>query len=318
VEKQFYTNISRQLNFAPQGIKIISHLSFDLVLFLAIAFSLHTPLYWGAQLLIPVFFFRSFALMHDCVHSSASSKKWLNDWIGVLAGACCFLPYEPWKRIHLDHHKWTGNVDRDPSMGLLKRFPHFSQRKIQFLNFCWKNWIPAMATSQHLVFWTKSYQYVVNSKTRASIAKNIISLALPLGLYCLIPWREILPGLILYLLMVEVINFPHHLQMPMVEGDISFPVYQQDQLARSCIYPRWFSRHVLNNFNLHIEHHLFPRLPWYQLEEARFMIRQLGAKNYGEVLGNQWIRQNRRKPVELVFAKTLQPLHQTSAQREVA
>ncbi len=318
MEKHYYSTISRQLHFNPNPLNLVLHLFVDIILFIAITFLLDSSLALISIILIPVLLFRSFALMHECVHSSAISNRWLNDFVGIIAGAFCLLPYEPWKKIHLEHHKWTGNVDRDPSMGLIKQFPNFGQRKLRFLNFCWKHWIPAMATSQHLVFWLKSYQYVLKTNSKAGIFKNAFSVALPISLYCFIPWPEIFPGLLVYLLLVEVINLPHHLQMPMISGNDSIPVYQQDRLARSCIYPRWFSRHILNNFNLHIEHHLFPRLPWYRLEEARFMICQLNSQSYRKVAGNHWILENRKRSVNLVFAKNFNQTHEEVLQKEIA
>src|SRR5690606_35780940 len=78
---------------------------------------------------------------------------------------------------------------------------------------------------------------------------------------------SVLPGLFLYLVMVEVINFPHHLELPQYEGEHKLKVWDQFLISRSCHYPKWFSHFVLNNFNLHAEHHLFPQAPWYMLDE---------------------------------------------------
>ena len=46
----------------------------------------------------------------------------------------------------------------------------------------------------------------------------------------------------------------------------------QEEASRSCAYPKLISRNLLLNFNYHSEHHLFPDLPWYYLEEAHQML----------------------------------------------
>ncbi|MGE3260906.1 MAG: fatty acid desaturase [Bacteriovoracia bacterium] len=305
MQKASYSRITQQLDFYPNAGPLVAHITGDAFILTAFLFTNHGKLYAVSQLLLPLLMFRAFALMHDCVHGSATKIKALGDGIGIVTGALCLLPYEPWKKIHLLHHKWTGNLDQDPSMGLIKQFPAFSRARVSILNFCWRHRLPGLAISQHFVFWAKSYKFVLTAESRAEKVKNALSILVPILLYAVFSWTKNVPGLLLYLAMVEIINFPHHLQMPMLEGRNSFPVYEQHQTARSCHYPRWFSRNALNNFNLHIEHHLFPRLPWYRLDTARDLVR---AELQGEyTAGNDWMRENRQWPIEKVLAKNLTP-----------
>ncbi len=308
--KESYAYAAQQLRFEPSGPRLTAHLLVDLALaaemFLSFRYT-SFALCLLTQLLIPVLMFRAFALMHECVHGSASRCRVTNEVVGTIAGAFCLLPFEPWKKIHLAHHKWAGNVDRDPSMGLIKAFPTFGKARLSILSVAWRWWLPGLAISQHVVFWSKSYQFVLAGEGRAERVRNALSVLVPLALYFVVPWGRVIPGLVLYLLMVEVINFPHHLQMPMVEGNASFPVFRQDLTARSCQYPRWLARHVLNNFNLHIEHHLFPRLPWYRLDEASILVRAQNCTSYTAVRGNGWIRENRRKALSEVLSANLNP-----------
>jgi fatty acid desaturase len=305
MQAEQYQQIAKKLDLRPSLFRLLSHLFVDSLLGLLILATWAGPLYLVSQALLPILMFRAFALMHDCLHHSAAPSRLLCDTVGILAGAFCLLPYEPWKRIHLSHHKWSGNVDRDPSMGLIKAFPGHSERKNRWLNFLWRSWIPGLAVAQHFVFWTKSYQFILSAGSRGERLKNLLSIAVPLALYTQLDWARLAPGIFVYLIMVEVVNFPHHLQMPMLSGDASFRVRDQYLTARSCVYPRWVSCHVLNNFNLHIEHHLFPQLPWYRLPEARALIKPALGAAYTEVWRNQWIRENRQKPIETIFAPNL-------------
>lgn len=307
MRKESYAQISQQLPFSPSTSLLLLHLLTNAALGVAIYLCSHGPLYVLSQLLLPIFFFRAFALMHDCVHGSASKNRFVNDVVGILMGACCFLPYEPWKKIHLAHHKWAGNVDKDPSMGLIKSFPLYGKARIAILNFCWKTWVPGLAISQHFIFWSKSYQFVLAGEKREEKIKNALSVIVPLAVYACVSWTRNIPAVVLYLAMVEVINFPHHLQMPMLNGEKSFSVFDQHKTARSCHYPRWFARHVLNNFNLHIEHHLYPRLPWYRLEAAQRLVQPEAGHEYTAVKGNGWIRENRRHGLDHILSANIAP-----------
>jgi acyl-lipid omega-6 desaturase (Delta-12 desaturase) len=297
-----YQSIGKKLDFTKSERHLAHHLLVNAALAVAIFLSRSGPFFLVSQALLPVLMFRAFALMHECIHHSATKNRLLNDAVGIVAGALCLLPYEPWKQIHLAHHKWTGNVEQDPSMGLIRKFPFHTKFKNRLFNACWKAWIPVLALAQHFVFWTKSYQFLLNAKSRPERVRNALSVGLPLALYTQIPWSENIVGLALYLAMVEIVNFPHHLRMPMLRENEHFPYREQHLTARSCAYPRWISHHVLNNFNLHVEHHLFPALPWHRLPEARELIKPVLGAAYTEIEGNGWILENREKRIEDVFS----------------
>ena len=55
---------------------------------------------------------RSFALMHDCGHSSLFKTQWLNRFAGFLLGVVNAIPQHPWSRGHAFHHQHNGNWDR--------------------------------------------------------------------------------------------------------------------------------------------------------------------------------------------------------------
>lgn len=164
-----------------------------------------------------------------------------------------------------------------------------------YASWSWRHWIPTFAFLQHVLFWK-----AVRGKDVLSVVASLCFLA-AVG-YSFGPAATV-TGVAIYLYMVEIINFPHHLQLEQHEGDARFPTYEQAQFARSCIYPKWFSRNVLLNFNLHTEHHLFPAHPWYQLESLHEEIKASGLLiNVCE--GNEWIMNNRSKPIETVLLES--------------
>jgi len=126
-------------------------------------------------------------------------------------------------------------------------------------------------------------------------------LGLSVSLGSAIFWGTIVAGITLYLLLVEVVNFPHHLQLENSEKGPAIPAWEQEPYARSCLYPRWISELVVLNFNYHVEHHLFPDVPWYDLPRlSQKLVPDLGP-NYKTDPGFEWILTNRKRNLDSVL-----------------
>lgn len=239
--------------------------------------------------------FRAFGMMHECVHSAGLSNRRLNNVVGWIYGVLCYLPFRSWQKVHLDHHMWTGNLERDPTMGIILRFKKDGFKVAPYASWSWIHWVPTFAFLQHVLFW---------KATRGRDVLSVVVSILFLGgvVISFGPLTTAL-GVTLYLYMVEVINFPHHLELEQKEGEARFPAYDQARFARSCIYPKWFARVVLLNFNLHTEHHLYPAHPWYQLPQLHEEAQTAGLLiNVCE--GNEWIIRNRSRSIETVLLES--------------
>ncbi|MGE0633993.1 MAG: fatty acid desaturase, partial [Pseudobdellovibrionaceae bacterium] len=144
--------------------------------------------------------------------------------------------------------------------------------------------------------------------------RNVISLFSPIFVWttilALAPLQISLtvlaPAVVLYMIAVEVINFPHHLGLPQSKGDAKLPAWEQHQTARSCIYPEWFAKFFALNFNYHIEHHMFPDAPWYYLDKLHLEVKEELKSLYNTDPQFAWILNNRPKDLAdvLITAKS--------------
>ena len=65
--------------------------------------------------------YSSFTPLHDATHRAVSSSPWLNDLIGTIA-ACLLVPClstSVYRVLHLEHHRWAGDRQRDPDTPLV-------------------------------------------------------------------------------------------------------------------------------------------------------------------------------------------------------
>ncbi|WP_214793774.1 MULTISPECIES: fatty acid desaturase [unclassified Exiguobacterium] len=58
------------------------------------------------------FVVRMFIIFHDCTHGSFFKNKKANAIVGTIMGILTLFPYEKWKREHSIHHASSGNLDK--------------------------------------------------------------------------------------------------------------------------------------------------------------------------------------------------------------
>ena len=269
----------------------------------------NSPVRFVAIPLISLLMLRSFAFMHEAVHGLISKNRRLDNFLGVVSGTLCLLSYESWKQAHIEHHRWSGNLDKDPVMGMVKTFPNFPKPLRDILTLGWKCWVPTLSFLQHSVFWSITLKHLMKKqKTFTQILSVVLPVAFWVCLISLTPSEVILslllPAVILYLIVTEVINAPHHLNLPYFHGETKIPVWDQFKTARTCIYPSWMARFLVLNFNYHIEHHMYPYVPWYHLDKIHKALRPELKEDYNLDPMFSWIIKNRTKDLAAVWGSS--------------
>lgn len=265
---------------------------------------------FGVILLIFTLIFRGFGIMHEAVHGAVSKNQSINDVLGVLGGSFCLLPFESWKRSHLRHHHWSGNVEKDPVMALIEAYPRMSFVMQKLLSGGWRVWLPILGFLQHVVFWRLSLKPLLKEKLEAKVVMSLLAPIFFWGFLCIgapldFVMEALGPSLFLYFIGIEVVNLPHHLGLPQHRGDVRFSVWEQYQIARSCLYPKWFARFVILNFNYHTEHHMFPDAPWYYLDQIHERVVEALKEEYNTDLHLAWILANKKKSMKEVLSSPI-------------
>jgi omega-3 fatty acid desaturase (delta-15 desaturase) len=110
----FETNLLFSLYYVVKDIALIVGLCASLMvlewILPASCMCIVLPIYWYLQgtMLMAVF-----VLGHDCGHGSFSKYETINDVFGTVLHSVVLTPYYPWKISHRNHHKHTGNIDKD-------------------------------------------------------------------------------------------------------------------------------------------------------------------------------------------------------------
>ncbi len=321
--KQGYRELRAKLEFrqrfVPNALVLLIDLGLIWVAFQMAALSTTLgaapgwAVYLVAQLLFVVVFFHGFALLHECGHGSCSNNETINTIVGHITSLFCFMPYYPWKYIHAEHHTWAGNVHRDPTLRLVRDYEASQKVKNWAIRVAWRTWVPLLALFQHVVFWTYPWMLYREGRLRGKrLWRSIASIALLGGSYAALAlwgpsWMQLQyfwPALVIYLMVVELINFPHHMGTRLFSNsdhDSKLPLWKHNEVTRSCYYPPGIADLLLLNFNFHTEHHLFPDLPWFRLGRARRLTKEALGEEYCETIGINWNLENRAKDATQVF-----------------
>lgn len=264
-------------------------LLFEIILILSlVAFLISSePLTWRyfiALALLGISAFRCFALLHDAGHRAMFDKTNHNTIAGFLMSMFCLVPYTPWRDLHLQHHRWVGVIDKDPTqVGLLKlREASFMKRQA----FRWVWWLCIPIPSIQLifsVFWMHPVRlFLIKNPAWKKAAGSLLVCVIPhialvawLGVYQYAIY--ILPAIVVYFFWFETVNFTHHSGLfPYTSETHPEPIAlrEQDKVSRSSTFLPAVSTGLAYNFNFHTEHHYFPTVPWHHLPRVNQLVRE--------------------------------------------
>jgi fatty acid desaturase len=252
------------------------------------------------QVLLLVCLWRWFAILHTSAHNAFFKSPKLNVFAGHLASIFCLLPFESWKKSHLDHHRWTGWREKDPSLSL-PSVNEISPRFKRILDYCWKFHIPIFSVIFTL---TKifSHKNTFQQENQTSLKNKIL---LPLAHILLIgilgfSYVKILFfPVLMYLMMSDVVTISQHnnLQAERLQGiPTPIPLWKHPLYTRSLKYPSWVSKHVFLYFDKHTLHHLLPNIPHYYIKDV-------GGWGIIEEPWIKWLKEVKKLPGHQVYLK---------------
>ncbi len=208
-------------------------------------------------------------LQHDCGHKAAFQSKQANLWVGRFFAWFTFMPCTVFTEIHRRHHAHLGDPERDPDEWFYAAGKKwlFLREGLFIFRFIWLSL-------------TNDFSARVKWRIARELTFNVVSMALVLYLL----WTNDLQGIALFglifpmLILATIIN-------PISRGYEHYPLAsmtQSDPRRRDMRYNTVTVKNAVigflwANINYHVEHHLYPRVPFYRLP---FLHKILGGKGY--------------------------------------
>jgi omega-6 fatty acid desaturase (delta-12 desaturase) len=234
-------------------------------------------LYYVGQILLSIFFFQCFILLHETGHYSYFKSKLLNRVFGNIFAMLSFIPFTSWVAIHNLHHKWTGYRDKDPTTeGTVA--PKFGGPLKFLVNFCWFFYLPLFTVGYRIGnYWNgkKLKKYLPERKLPAVHLNIIIQITIYAVLFYFFGnWMlaYLFPAYFLSLMISDlfILSQHSHIEIPLSQEVAVKPIRfsEQVQYTRSLALFKNIGSLVYFNFNLHELHHAYPILPAYYLHKT--------------------------------------------------
>lgn len=196
-------------------------------------------------------------LQHECGHGSAYRSNRANLWVGRLLAWFIFMPFTTFTELHRHHHAYLGQPGKDPDEWFYAGGPGqvFLRECLFMPYFVARSLVqqcPSMAKGRVVG------ELAFNTLTWAAL----IGVSIWLGYFEEVFYAFLLPMLILAL----AIN-------PISRGYEHYPISRLGRAAPDRFDLRHNTVTVTNpllgflwaNITYHVEHHLYPRVPFYRL-----------------------------------------------------
>ncbi len=235
--------------------------------------------FWGSWWALP--FFLAYGVLygsasdsrwHECGHGTAFKTQWMNK--AVYQIACFMIMRNPvtWRWSHARHHTDTVIVGRDPEIAVM-RPPDLFRLALNFfglldaahamadmmrnalghLSVAEKSFIPQMEQAKVITV-ARIWQVIYSVTIAAALAMHSILPLMLVGLPRLYgAWHHVLTGLLQH-------------------GGLADNVTDHRLNSRT-VYMNPISRFIYWNMNYHVEHHMFPMVPYHALPKLHAMIR---------------------------------------------
>lgn len=226
-----------------------------------------------------LFLMRIFIFFHDCGHNSFFPSKEMNKRVGFWLGVLVFTPGEQWWHSHAIHHATSGNLDKRGYGDVL------TMTQEEYLEARWSKRLGYRFFRHPLVMFGLGPLFIFllmqrfatprygKKETRSVILTNLAVLGVVVGMSLLIGWKAYLMIQIPVMWVAGAVGIwlfyiQHQYEEAYWERDEEWN-YVASALLGASFYKlpgimQWFS----GNIGYHHIHHLSPRIPNYNLDQA--------------------------------------------------
>jgi fatty acid desaturase len=209
---------------------------------------------------------------HECGHGTAFRTLWMNNVVYQIA--CFMIVRNPvtWRWSHARHHTDTVIVGRDPEIALM-RPPVLARAIGNFFGLSdgWNGWSRMLLNATGRLD-AEETTYIPDSEKPKVVRIARIWTAIYAAAILAAVWMgSILPLMVIGL--PRLYGAWHHVMTGLLQhGGLAEDVTDHRLNSRTVLMNP-VSRFIYWNMNYHVEHHMFPMVPYHRLPELHAMIR---------------------------------------------
>ena len=201
---------------------------------------------------------------HECSHGTAFKTRHYNDWLYQIASFCMVRNPVSWRWSHTRHHTDTIIVGRDPEI-VLMRPPALARVILNFFGLldAPKGWARMVTNAMGRIH-PEEADYIPEQEQPKVIRVARIWVVI----YTATIGLAVATGSILPLMVIGLPRFYgawHHVMTGLLQhGGLADNVIDHRLNSRT-VYMNPVSRFIYWNMNYHVEHHMFPMVPYHAL-----------------------------------------------------
>ncbi len=207
---------------------------------------------WLSILLGTLAAYTAFTPVHEAVHGNVSRFPVVNNLVGHACSAALLGAYEPYRYLHVQHHRHTNDAPEDPdywcARGPAWLWPvRWATQDLGYIAFYWRHWSERPSLEKfNLVFCAVLYLAL-------AVATLLFSQALFAAL--LLAWFA--PARASVFLLAATFSWLPHA-----------PHRDRDPIRATTVNSSPWLTWMLLGQNFHLLHHLHPRIPFYRLSPS--------------------------------------------------
>jgi fatty acid desaturase len=212
-----------------------------------------------------VFYIAGSSRWHECSHYAAFKTAWLNEFFYHIAAFFVMRPGALWRWEHTRHHTDTSIVGRDPEI-FVPRPPNFYQMIMNILNLdlykrefvrAFRHAFGNMVESEKdIIPVTERSKVILEARIYLLVYTALVVLSFAMG--------SILPLLLVGLPAMYGAWITNTIFFSMEHGGLEEDVLDHRMCTRT-VYINPVFRFLHWNMNYHLEHHMFPMIPYHAL-----------------------------------------------------
>lgn len=279
---------------------------------LMIAFAAGGILTWGSLWTVP--FWLAYGVLygsasdsrwHECSHGTAFRTPWMNNAVYEIASFMIMRNSATWRWSHARHHSETYFVGRDPEIAVM-RPTVLAKLLLNFFGiFDVIGFVPKLVHNALAGPTREEKTFVPQSEWGKVQRVALIHLTIYVATIALAVWLgSILPLMVIGL--PRLYGAWHHVMTGLLQhGGLADNVIDHRLNSRT-VYMNPVSRFIYWNMNYHVEHHMFPMVPYHALPRLHQIIKDdLPAPNLsiGAAFAEMWPALKRQLTYEDYFLK---------------
>ncbi len=222
------------------------------------------PLLLPVQGVLIVFLF---TLEHECTHRTPFRSQALSDWVGRACGLAILLPFEWFRYFHLAHHRFTNIPGKDPELDSAKPATP-------------GEWL---AHVSGLPLWWGNLRLILRLVAGRERAACLPERALPrmerearimLALYALAALSLLWSQVLFWVWLVPMLIGQPFLRLYLLAEHGDCPQVANMFENTRTTFTTSVVRFLAWNMPYHVEHHVFPAVPFHRLPDLHRLIRE--------------------------------------------